>query len=256
MMRIILVLLFLFTAINYQTLRTSPRVVPDKVNVQLCTIVFNSIRIPVINLYLETPSTSLIWTSKNLFVDVYFIDRKLYLWIRGYDRVVNNDSCGKAERLITGFEKFTYRNIMIFPSYFSNDSLDIRIKLNGIENRIMLAKDNLECKILPIFASNIEFDLKGMSKILYPADVYNLYLSGHVDPNYDYLNDLLEFAKNKKIALANSKYPQIKIGNQQNIYVVLNESELTKLLSKGLGTLRDHELVQVNVRRILDFCNR
>lgn len=253
-MKTLSVFIFFIATIYFQFFKNPTRVVPDKINFQLCTTVFESIRIPVINLYLETPRTTSIWTSENLFVDVYFIDKKLNLRIPGYDQIIDTDSCGKDGRLITGFEKFTYRNIMIFPSYFTKDSLDIRIKLNGFENHILLVKDNLECKILPISVFNIEFDPKRMSTILYPLDVYDLYLSGHVNPNYDYLNDLIEFVKNKKIILANSKYPQINIGSQKNIFVVLNESEFTKLISRKMGNLPDHEYVQVNVRRILDFC--
>lgn len=255
-MKTILIVLCLLSALNSQPLRTSPRIVPEEINVQLCTTVFEAMRIPVINLYLETPTAGSIWISENLFVDVYFIDNKLFLWIRGYDQVADRDTCGKDDRLIIGGLKITYRNILIFPSYFVNDSLDIRIRLNGLENHLILLKENLECKILPISVHNIRLDPKYISRILYPHDVYNLYLSGKVNSDYNYLDELLKFAKDKKIRIANSKYSQIEIGNGQNIFVVLSESELTKLLSNGANNLPGHEHIQVNVKLIRDSCYR
>jgi len=246
----------LSVSLEAQIINTPERIIPDEINIEICATYFNTIKVPAINLYLLTPRYVSKWTSANFFTDICFLNNKILIEVLGYDQTDNSEFFDNSDLIDFGFLENTIKTLKILPNYFKNDSLKIEIKLNKEINDFILKKNELKYDLIPLKIKNVKVDTTAASIVLYPPNVYNLYIAGNTDPKKNYLEELKNFTKKKGMRIASSIYDQVPLGTDYSINIILEEKEYYELKERVVGHLSKDPKITVQVKEIMQFCKK
>lgn len=231
---------------------------PDSLEILLQSQIYNSIRQPLFHFQYAAAGGTDKWISYLLVNQINYQD-SVILDVRGYYEIDYLEHIRKNELIINFITQFARKSIIV-PQEILKDKTPKKfiILLKNKRNIIILEKNNLLVKLVPIELHNIkiyELPNKNFSEVLlFPRDVYRVYIAGKTKRNIDYLSSIIEFSKTLGFTLANDKYPQIPIGfSNSNILIVTNDeiySGMENSRAKQLGELPNHPGVKVLIAKI------
>lgn len=253
-MRILLFVLIVSNLVFSQHLKIPKRIIPKNLFVELCQGDYEGKRIPLINFYIQTYESTFRWSSRNIFTDLYIKNDSIFIDILGYDHVDNTEFWEKNNWILAGGWQYTNKSIKILPAYFTkSDTIQLFVKLNLKTNLLFLVKNNLEYKLLPRKIINLKLTRSRI--IIFPKSVYIIYISGDINPkDSTYHEKLKNYVRQNNYILAHSLYPQIPVGDNRSIFIILNYSDYEKVKKKGLGNLPGFQNIYLNIKKTEIAC--
>ena len=255
MLRLTVILLFLFFELLHSQFIIPERIIPEKLTVYFTTKKIDGLRKPILHLRCPGASNNFFWVS-DLHTNQICSKDTLFIDVQGYDFINHSKYIDTDSLLSFPAIKFSKKDIVISKKFLENNKTKIvLIKLNRQFNKFEIKRDNRIINFKSVSVNNIEipqhplFDFNKV--ILFPSNCYRLYASGYSDSTETLLNDLKSFGKQAGLILANEIYPQIPIGfNDSNVYFVVPDSMRYK---KHLGYLPNYPKAPVSMVPITDF---
>lgn len=235
--------------------------VPDEIEVILTSQVYNTIRQPLLHFRYLAAGSSEHWVSELFINQIDFKDTIIFR-INGYIDVNYSEYIKRNNLLINPTAQLATRSILI-PSELLKNKISTRviIYLNGKQNICELIRDSLWVRLLPIEFQNIkipEMPYQNFKEVLlFPSDVYRLYMAGDIDCVPNKITSLLNFGKSFGFTPAKDKYPQIPIGfGKATVYIVTENKEYANLepgRAKPLGYLPENPSAEILIAKISSY---
>lgn len=260
-MRVFLLSMLISTQISAQSLKVPQIIMPKKISIGICATKYDTIKVPAIILFSYIFQGSFNWTSDKIFVDQFYIRKKLIINVQGFFHVDNTDfiegiDCLKDYRVYADFYTNARAIVKLSPDYFINDTLIVSIRFKNKKNSFRIIKDELKYDLIPIKNINLNIDSTSTSVIVYPYDVYVIYLAGMVERNKSYFTYLKQFAAKNKFTIASKKYKQIPAGSDLSINVILSNDQYLQLKTNRSNYLPGFPKISINVKHPNQRCIR
>jgi hypothetical protein len=218
---------------------------------------------PLLSLRCFGASGSDQWIS-NLLVDQIYYRDSLRLNVLGYYHLDHSNISKNMDYIDTFDILFARKHIMIPISTLDIvDTMKIVIQLKGRRNSYNLIRDNLIVKLDPLIEENIKIEqvpYKNFQEvILFPSEIYRIYIAGKVDRSIDYESDLIQYSESQGYLLANMNYPQIPKGFRGTIIYVIGEDTKDIYIPRGtalpLGNLPGFPDIEVLISNAGAYCD-
>ncbi|MGD9486923.1 MAG: hypothetical protein AB7W47_02805 [Calditrichaceae bacterium] len=255
----IFTLLLLITC-GYSQMFYPKKIVPKKLNFFICSKIIDGERYPIIHFSSDVTATNTSFWTSDLFISTYFKDDRFVIDVLGYSFMDNSDLFRDKDWVLSFVNQNAEQNVII-PYKILNqlDIKEISIKVGEKVNLIKYFQKGLIVYLEPKNLLNLEIDSTMVNHpldvILFPENIYSLYVSGSLKDNYNYSMDLINFIKKSGILLADEKFPQIKSQYQNSIKIVLDNKEYKNFehLIKN-SVLPNHNNVKLSLKKMSNYC--
>ena len=194
------------------------------------------------------------WSS-DLFIDQICFQDSVVFNILGFE-FADYSNRTTSETIILPTAEMSEKNVIL--PLENNHTKKIIIYLQDKKNVFYIKRDNLLIKMDSVKLENINImnhPFYNFSEVvLFPKDVYILYIAGDVKDNINYIPSIIEFGQNLGFKHANKIYPQIPNNcRDRAVYFVIHDPIVNKLQkgrSINLGNLPDYPKISVHLSMI------